>query len=127
MITLLNKQKISSNQYFPVFGFSTVCKEITDIERLKSNEVNNIRNYISKVQPRANTHQSIEDILNDDSISSSYKDGAVFYAVRKRQIPLEFTKNYLKRLCASRDILKSSNRRLLCLYDILNYSPESLP
>lgn len=127
MITLLNKQKISSNQYFPVFGFSTVCKKINDIEKLKSSEVHNIKNYISRTQLRSNNHKSIEDILKDDSISSSYKDEAVFYAVRNHQISLENTERYLKQLCASRDILKSSNRRLLCLFDILMYSPESLP
>lgn len=126
MISLLNKQQISSSQYFPVFGFSTVCDKIDDIERLKSNEIKNIKDYANSHGVKTNPHVNIDDILNDESISSSYKDGAIFHSVKEGQISLEDTKTYLKQLCENREILKSSNRRLLCLYDILKYSPNSL-
>lgn len=35
LIALLNKQKIASLQWFPIYGFSSVCRDITDEKRLK--------------------------------------------------------------------------------------------
>ena len=37
-LELINKQKIPSSQYFPVFGFSQICTSIEDEKKLKTNK-----------------------------------------------------------------------------------------
>lgn len=119
LISLINKQKIAENQYFPIFGFASICSDINDVEHLKKIQEHNVNKYVSE-KTYSNKHTRIEDIMNDNTIASTYKYGAIMYAFSKDQLTLSDMEQYLKAYDV--DEKKSSNyRRLVCLYDIKKY------
>ena len=122
LIAQINKQKISSSQYFPFYGFSTVCHDIDEVDAKKKNQKINIEGYIeNKCKERRNKHTSIEAIMNDHTIAESYKHQAIMNSVNNGQISLEGVETYLKSLPV-KEKLETKNRRLLCLYDLKKYA-----
>lgn len=120
LIATINKQKIASNQYFPVFGFSLINENINNIGQKKKLQRTNLAKYIAAmVTKRANAHTSVNGILEDLGIATSYKCQAIMYAVHKSQIPLEEFEQYLRLYPDRKD--SSDYRRLLCLYDLMKY------
>ncbi len=120
LISTINKQKVAINQYFPVFGFSHVNEDINDIEDLKERQRQNVTKYVaSKGSKRANGHTTVEGILNDESIATSYKCQSIIYAVDKGQITLEDYEQYLRHYSDNRD--SSDYRRMICQYDLMRY------
>ena len=122
LIAQINKQKISSSQYFPFYGFSTVCHDIDEVDAKKKNQKINIEGYIeNKCKERRNKHTSIEAIMNDHTIAESYKHQAIMNSVSNGQISLESVETYLKSLPV-KEKLDTKNRCLLCLYDLKKYA-----
>lgn len=119
LLSLINKQTIAENQYFPIYGFSRICTEINDLERLKQIQDANVDRYIHS-KAYKNTHSKINDILEDGSIAESYKYPAIMYALYHEQLALDDVEQYLKNL-PNTDKQNSNYRRLLCLYDIKKY------
>ena len=116
---LINKQKIAENQYFPIFGFSTICEEIANVDQLKQRQEHNLTNYLQS-KGHKNNHESIQAIKDDYSIAETYKYNAIMYALNNNQISLTDIEMHLKNL--SVDLKKQSDyRRLLCLYDLKKY------
>ncbi len=121
LVELINKQVISDNQYFPVFGFSTFCTKIERIGILKENQINIIENYSKKIS-RSNKnnkkYNNIDEIMEDCSIATSYKNDAIFYAFYEGQITEDDLKCYLQRFVNKNT---TDYKRLLCLYDMKKY------
>jgi hypothetical protein len=123
LISTINKQKIASTQYFPIFGFSQINDGINHVEILKEYQRANLNRYISSIyNKRTNNHSSVSDILDDESIAPSYKCQAIMYSVSNGQIPLEDFEHYLRFYPESKD--NSDYRRMICLYDLLKYGNE---
>lgn len=121
LISLINKQTISDTQYFPIYGFSTICKQIEKVEHLKSIQTNNLAKFIrEKCNVKQHNHCSILDINNDESIAESYKHRAIMYGVSMGQISLDDVENFLKSVPIEKR-KESDYRRLLCLYDKKKY------
>ena len=120
LLSTINKQKVASNQYFPVFGFSLVNEDINDIEILKEQQKSIITKYLAGIgYKRANSHTAVEDILNDESIATSYKCQSLMYAVDKAQISLNDYEHFLRHYPDNRD--SSDYRRMICQYDLMKY------
>lgn len=119
LLSLINKQTIADNQYFPIYGFSLICSEIENVERLKYIQQTNVNRYITNKAYR-NSHSTIYDILGDEHIAESYKYPAIMYALENNQLELDDVEKYLRNLPIT-DKQNSNYRRLLCLYDIKKY------
>lgn len=120
ILELLNKQTISNSEYFPIFAFSTINKHLRNVDLLKQNQEDNLRNYLRGCNRYGNIHKTISGIVEDKCIADSYKPRAVMYAVSKRQISLDEVEVYLRKLSVE-ERKSSDNRRLLCLYDLMKY------
>ncbi len=74
LISLIDKYKIQSQQYFPIYGFSTINAELESSQRLKTQQFQNLTASLNRVPERCKTeHLTIDAILKDDEISKSYK------------------------------------------------------
>lgn len=120
MLELLNKQSISKSEYFPVFAFSSINKNINDIKKLKKLQEDKLNTYIKQCEPHKNTHTSIQDVIADTNIAISYKQQAIMYSVKTGQISLSEVELYLRSV-SNEEKKKSKYRRLLCLYDLMKY------
>lgn len=115
LLKIINKQRIQSNQYFPVFGFSKLTNEIENIDELKDIQVNKLK-QMQKIKCQ---HTSIEDIVNDESIARSNKVTSIATAVLNNQIKLEDVEDYLKNY---ENKNTTDYRKLLCAYDYIKYN-----
>lgn len=119
LLSLINKQTIADNQYFPIYGFLTICDKIEKAEHLKRIQTDNINQYISS-KAYKNSHTKIDDIMNDKNIAESYKYPALMDALYDDRLNLFEVEQYLRGLPTA-EKQDSNYRRLLCLYDIKKY------
>ncbi len=121
IISLINKQRVGDNEYFPIYGFSKICTQIENLELLKRIQTKNLARFIKeKCNKRRHQHSSIIAIMSDDTIADSYKHPAIMYGVSSGQIPLEDVEHYLKNVPEG-ERKSSDYRRLLCLFDKKRY------
>lgn len=119
LIELINKQKIQSAQYFPIFAFARITNKIDKVEEIKKIQLEKLKG--SKwVETK---HTSISDIDMDESISKSNKNYAIVTALLNNQLILDEVEKYLKEY---EDKLSTEYRRLLCAYDYVKYSSDNL-
>ena len=119
LLSLINKQTISDNQYFPIYGFSRICHEIANIARLKQIQERNLLQYLGN-KSYENSHNTISKIYEDSTIADTYKHNAILYALYNNQLELSDVESFLRNY----DIAEKHNtdyRRLLCLYDMKKY------
>ena len=121
LLALIDKQRIAESQYFPIFGFYSICNTIKSAEKLKEIQIQNVTEFLSsKCSAHKNSHTTIQEILSDSKIAISYKHKSIMYALQHNHILLDDVEIYLKTLPIEQR--KSSDyRRLLCLYDMKKY------
>lgn len=119
-IQSINGQSINSTEYFPVYGFATVCSKINEVETLKQIEHDRIDAMFSQMGSPTSSLTSIAAILSDDSIFKTYKVNEILHAVKAKRIALEDLKSYLLDIPADQRN-NTDYRKLLCLYDIMEY------
>lgn len=124
-LSLIDKYKINTAQYFPIFGFSKINKNIRNENTLKSNQIKKIETIKKKIsmdKKLANDHVTIKEIFEDESIKPSYKTEAIAYSVLiKKNIKLDKLETYL------RDFNEPKNtdfNKLLVIYDYLKYGDQ---
>lgn len=121
ILSLINKQKISDTQYFPIYGFSTICDDIDDVARLKQIQKKNVESYVkAKCVQYQNEHKSIHDIDEDTTIAASYKNQAVMASVNSGNISLDDLELYLRNVPIEKR-MDTPYKKLLCLYDLKKY------
>lgn len=120
LLKLINKQRIQSSQYFPIFAFSTICPEISNIDALKAQQIGKIETALETLSASCRTElTTISDIMSDDSITHANKDSAILWATYYGVIELDDVKKYL---IGHDDKKSTSYRRLLCAYDLKKHS-----
>lgn len=120
IVSLIDKYKIQPAQYFPIFGFNSINSEIESTNSLKEQQIKNIEDCIESIQPNCKKqHTSIDDIINDETISSSYKMNSIIWNSYKNNISLEDTEKYLRENPSTTD---TSYRKLLSVYDLKKYN-----
>lgn len=119
LIILLNKQKIQSSQFFPIFAFSEICPELDNVELYKDQQRRKLADHFERTSANNcnNTHNTISEIIEDRTLSFSKKDDCIFHSYYKNKIATEDVKNFL---LAFQDKNSTAYRRLLCLYDYKN-------
>lgn len=119
ILFLVDKYKIQSTQYFPIYGFDSINDEIESAEGLKKQQEINIQKALSAVgENQRKKHGKISEILEDDTISHTYKNNCILWNISENHLDLKEVERYLKSLP-----VKSSTdyRKLLCAYDLNNY------
>lgn len=104
---------------FPYFMFSTIG-DIKDIDELQKKQKKDIEKEILKIEKQDKFNKpkkTIEDVMKDIHIASSYKTNCIFWNSYKRNITLEDLKKYL----LSFNKVDSNYRKLLCLLDYLTF------
>lgn len=122
ILSLIDKYTIQSNQYFPIFGFSTIKVDIPKKEELKNQQINNLERCISRI-PSAHKrrHTSIAQILQDQTIAETSKGNAILWSMRQDFLDISDVEQYLR---ARQDKGSTLYRKLLCEYDHKKYSPK---
>lgn len=118
LLKLIEKHRLQSNQFFPIFGFANVQPEINNLERLKSIQLNKI-DTLKDLADIGTTQTTIDEILTDDSISNSNKTKAIVKGVLNERINLNDLEHYLKEFPEKRS---TDYKKLLCVYDFKKYS-----
>lgn len=116
ILSLIDKYKIQANQYFPMFAFSMINLEIESSENLKKQQIKNINDYIESIP-----HNCIQDILNDELISTSYKTNSIIWNIFNDNIPLDDTEIYLRNITLTNN---TDYRKLLSIYDLKKYKSK---
>jgi hypothetical protein len=115
-LTLIDKYSIQNNQFFPIFGFNQICEDILCSETLKAQQTERVNSVSSNVPPACRAvHTSIQAVLDDERITTSYKINAMLWGIMNDNIPLENAELYLRVMA---DKNATDFRKLLCAYDI---------
>ncbi|MEQ9866081.1 SIR2 family protein [Pectobacterium aroidearum] len=121
LIILLNKQKIQSSQFFPIFAFSEICPDLENISTYKEQQIKKLGDHFDRTSNNncRNEHISINNLISDFNIPLSKKDDCIFHSYYENRVSSEEVKNFLLN-CEDKN--STPYRRLLCLYDYKNYS-----
>ena len=119
ILVLIDKYKLQSNQYFPIYGFSSINKNIKATERLKKQQKKNLEESLKSIaHNQKQKHSSMKSIFDDDVIPTSYKTGSIIWNIFENDLDLEDVENFLKKY----EPKNSTNyRKLLCAYDLKKY------
>lgn len=125
LLELINKQKIQSSQFFPVFGFSKVCTTLKDEERLKEQQRSKVEGVVEAVKDRIKTeHATIQEILDDDGVATTNKSASIVWSAYTGRVTVDDLELYLKSY-ADRNC--TDFKRLLCVYDLLRHGAPATP
>jgi hypothetical protein len=118
-IQLIDKYRIQSSQYFPIFGFSSIYPHLATEATLKSQQTAKLKAaFDSTLHVCMTIHTSVAAIMDDNLIGASYKHGAILWSVLQETISLDDFEAFLR----SEVNKKSTNyRKLLCCYDFIRY------
>lgn len=120
MIKAIDQLSIADTQYFPIFGFLNITKDLNNWNRLAYIESNNMARYTQTLNCISSTHTTIKGILEDYTIGRSYKWNSIVKNVLVGKITLDSLESYLRENKGS----DTNYRKLLCLYDLLKYAPD---
>jgi len=122
LLVLINKHTISIGQYFPIYGFSTICDQIEQIEYLKEIQNEKLKQELERTKDCCKTtYTTIYEIFSDQEISNTNKYSALFWSIMNKKINLDLTEAFLRQF-ADKNI--TAYRKLLCAYDFIKYSPD---
>lgn len=120
ILTLIDKHTIHKTQYFPIFGFNHINPDLVSFDKLKGFQEENLGRAIENMKDSChNKYTTIQEILDDTSISLSNKNNALLWAFIKRQISVDEMEDYLRKF---EDKESTNYRKLLCAFDYIKYN-----
>ena len=120
LLKLINKQKIQSTQYFPIFAFSEICGEITEVDALKERQNDKIENIIKNApEICCGTHATPQEVIGDKAISQTYKIIEIICSIVNGNMEMASVEDYLRAFPNKRS---TDYRKLLCAYDMKKYT-----
>ena len=126
VLELVDKIMIQSTQYFPIYGFALIDSTIKRIDKLKKQQKEKLKTICNAVEKRYVVNENrLEDILKNDMYAMTYKNDVIAYALIKGKIVLEEIESYLKDMSSTRGNT-TEYRKLLCAYDFVKYSDETV-
>lgn len=121
LLELIDKIRIQSNQYFPIFAFHKLNPSITKAEQLKRQQTQMLKDAIAHVSPSAQkNHKTVQEIIDDESIPQSLKAKSVLWSLMNDYLLIEEAEKLLKDFKNISDN-KSEFRQILCAYDLKKY------
>lgn len=119
ILVLIDKYKLQSTQYFPIYGFSSINGEIEATERLKKQQKKNVQNSLNSIYDnQKKNHKTVQAIIDDETIPNTYKVGSIIWNIFENNLELNDVEKYLKEFKPKND---TNYRKLLCAYDLKKY------
>ena len=119
ILILIDKYNLQSNQWFPIYGFSKINRNIKSINKLKQQQEDKLVQFKEDVLVVCKSkYKTIESIQTCTEISNSNKNDAIVWAVLEGNISLELVEEYLKEF---ENKATTDYRKLLCAYDYKKY------
>ena len=120
LLSLIDKMKIQSNQYFPMMGFYRINPNLKSAGKLIQQQKEKVENIVSKSSSICkNEFNSLQDILKDEKITQSNEVNTIIHSILNSEISLEEVESYLK---SFEDKMSTDYKKVLCAYDLKLYS-----
>lgn len=119
LLVLIDKYKISTQQYFPIFGFKLInnkIKSISKLEKIQLDKITQMKDHTPDICKEKYTN--IQSIIDNDDISNTNKMKAIIWNTLEEKINIESIEKYLRN-CKEKDT--TDYRKLLCAYDYTKY------
>lgn len=124
LLDLIDKQTIQSSQYFPIFAFSNINKNIAKTNDLKNNQKNKIESILLRIDENHKIKfNTIDDILTDESISASRQIDTIIWNFIYNNLNVDDVELYLRNYPEKNT---TEYRKLLCVYDMYKYGKDTL-
>ncbi|MBU5669275.1 SIR2 family protein [Peptoniphilus sp. MSJ-1] len=122
LLEVVDKLVIQSQQFFPIFGFSKINKNIKRIEKLKTQQSDKMKSLEESMKNKdfKNIPNTIKGILDSEKIGISLKPKLIAFQILKGNIKLDDAEKYFKSLSED-ERTTTEYRRQLCAYDIKKY------
>lgn len=125
-IDLINEITISAGQYFPVFGFGLICPQLTDLAKLKKQQIKKLKEYKINNKTSIIKKSTITDVLSDSKIPTSNKVKTIFMNVCNKHIQMSDLMAYLEDE-QRKNAADTDYRRFLSLWDFFTHgSPTEI-
>ncbi len=119
ILTLIDKSRIQSNQWFPICGFSRINSSIGNITKLKKQQIQKLEQFKNDLPAICKSeYKEIDDIKSCSAIAISNKSDAIVWSVLNDNISLSSIEAYLKNYNNKNT---TDYRKLLCAYDYKKY------
>ena len=119
ILNLIDKYKIQSTQYFPIFGFEKINPEIASATKLKQQQEDNILASMTHIPSQCKTkHTSVENVISDEHISASSKMNCMMWNTYEGNIDLEDIEMFLRENTST---TSTEYRKLLSVYDLKKF------
>ncbi|MEJ6062960.1 SIR2 family protein, partial [Aliivibrio salmonicida] len=119
LIRLIDKIKIASSQWFPIYAFDLIYSDLENSAVLKDQQLRKIDDNVSGLPSTVETtHMCLQGIFDDDSVTRANELNAIMWSVWHDKVPLDEVEVFLKQMP---DKKGTGYRRLLCAYDYKRY------
>lgn len=119
ILDLIDKYTIQKSQYFPIFGFSCINKDLQSADILKNQQKDKLEAIKSTINKNCRTkYKTIEEIEADPHIAKTNKVSAILFSILEGNISIDSVEEYLKNY---EDKYSTDYRKLLCAYDYKKY------
>lgn len=120
LLILIDKYSIQKNQYFPIYGFSTVREGIEQEVKLKKQQYEKLVSIKNGMTLQCkNIHTNIDNIFIDEEITRSNKTNALVWAIMENDICLDGVEKHLRNY-SNRE--ETDYRKILCAFDYKKYA-----
>lgn len=124
LLETIDKIKIRTSEYFPIFGFSKVCPKIVKIPKLKKQQKEKLNKIVGKKGiALTKEYRTPDEVINDTELSKSHQDKQIIYSIMNGSMDLEEVKEYLQGYSEEKS---TSYRQILCAYDYKKYAEEEV-
>lgn len=115
LLQLIDKIKISVQQWFPIYAFDKINSTLAKTETLKAQQIAKIEGHLKTLHWKEDlAHTSVEEIFTNDNITRTRKIDAIIWSLWNDQIPFDEVERLLLEMP---DKKGTDYRRLLCTYD----------
>ena len=123
IIALLDKQTISSSQFFPIFAFSQINPNLTKAAVLQEQQREKINSILkSKQTERLASYKSPQEVIISEDVTYSNKSLAIIKSIMDGSMDLDSVEEFLKEFF---DKKSTDYRKMLCAYDLKKYSANT--
>lgn len=121
VVGLIDKYKIQTTQFFPMFGFDAINPKVACAAKLKKQQIEKLSHSDEQIpQVSRKNFPSVEAVLADETLATSAQANAIYYSFRQGLISTDDCEAYLKNHPYKS---KTDYRKLLCAYDLKRYGP----
>lgn len=120
LIKLIDNINISVQQWFPIYAFDTIYRDLRKAATLKAQQARKIKDYLASQPATVETeHTTLQEIFDDEAVTRPNELNAIMWSTWNDKISLDEVESFLKKMP---DQKGTGYRRLLCVYDYKRYS-----